>query len=48
MVAAILAHSFLPKMQLHDYQDETALSGRRVDFTSFSGKPVLFVNVASE
>ena len=35
-------------MQLHDYQDETALSGRRVDFSSFAGKPVLFVNVASE
>jgi glutathione peroxidase-family protein len=35
-------------MQLHDYQDETALSGRRVDFSGFSGKPVLFVNVASE
>ena len=35
-------------MQLHDYQDETALSGRRVDFSSFSGKSVLFVNVASE
>ena len=35
-------------MQLHDYQDETALSGRRVAFSSFAGKPVLFVNVASE
>ena len=35
-------------MQLHDYQDETALSGRRVDFSSFAGKPVLFINVASE
>ena len=35
-------------MQLHHYQDETALSGRRVDFSSFSGKSVLFVNVASE
>ena len=35
-------------MQLHDYQGETALSGRHVDFASFAGKPVLFVNVASE
>ena len=35
-------------MQLHDYQGETALSGRRVDFSSCAGKPVLFINVASE
>ena len=35
-------------MQLHDYQDETALSGRRVEFSGFAGRPVLFVNVASE
>ena len=35
------------EMQLHEFQ-ATALSGRRVDFSSFAGKPVLFVNVASE
>ena len=35
------------EMQLHEFQ-ATALSGRRVEFSSFAGKPVLFVNVASE
>ena len=35
------------EMQLQEFQ-ATALSGRRVDFSSFAGKPVLFVNVASE
>ena len=34
-------------MQLHEFR-ATALSGRRVEFSSFAGKPVLFVNVASE
>ena len=34
-------------MQLHEFQ-ATALSGRRIEFSSFAGKPVLFVNVASE
>ena len=35
------------EMQLHEFQ-ATALSGRHVDFASFAGKPVLFVNVARE
>ena len=34
-------------MQLHEFR-ATALSERRVEFSSFAGKPVLFVNVASE
>jgi glutathione peroxidase-family protein len=34
-------------MQLHEFQ-ATALSGRCVEFSVFAGKPVLFVNVASE
>jgi glutathione peroxidase-family protein len=34
-------------MQLDEFQ-ATALSGRRVEFSGFAGKPVLFVNVASE
>jgi|TARA_B100001113_G_scaffold290160_1_gene246190 glutathione peroxidase-family protein len=34
-------------MQLHEFE-ATALSGRRVEFSCFAGKPVLFVNVASE
>ena len=41
------ARSAQHAMQLHEFQ-ATALSGRRVEFSSFAGKPVLFVNVASE
>jgi glutathione peroxidase-family protein len=34
-------------MQLHAFQ-ATALSGRRVDFANHAGRPLLFVNVASQ
>ena len=44
--ARIIA-SLESEMQLHEFE-ATALSGRRVEFSCFAGKPVLFVNVASE